>query len=339
MIISAPSDAILPLTADLAQCLNQHFPTLLIYIGNDIPGEDHVYAQYHGHPAFDLLVTTARRFVFLWYYALPSRVAKDKGTTMVDAMRTIAVDRDFDLVVKYAWAQVKPGAPALIIRQNKQARGQSIFVHPRFQEFIVKAGNPQLDEAHHSELFLATYRNYRWNFNGALPRIRAKALAMMTDSLARTHKLHHRSSIRGVVLYAGCAFHYCYPRLGFGMRDVDVNIFLSEHSGKHGMRSARAAFSRHCDIKEFGMPEYFGYHTRLLDLMWNVFHTDHPHFATDVVAYLNEMRFTSDRWATISQRPLVDLTTRQPLYIPAWVQKFASAFPHLVGQRSSQRKA
>lgn len=315
------SPQVLPLTKAVALCLEQYFPFLSIHVVQDQPGEDHVYAQHDGKPAFDLLVTTARKFVFLWYYALPSRVAGDRGMQLVDELRTIAVDSGFDLVVKYAWAQVKPGAPALIIRQGKSDMGASMFVHPKFQRFIIKGGNPELDVEQHSELFLATYRNYDWVYPEALPRLRARTAQLMEESLDRNNKGALRSELRGYLLYAGCAFHYVFPRMGFGMRDIDVNVFFSPAAYSKGVRSSRGVLTRPCGVDEFGKPEYFHNNTRLLDVMWNVLKQDSGDRRADILHYMQTMRQTSDRWATISQRPFIDLNDGTVFYLPNWLRR------------------
>lgn len=315
------ANVVLDITTSVARCLLQHFPDLDIYVANDIPGEDHVYAQYQGSPVFDLLVTTARKFVFLWYYAMPHGVAGDRGVQMVDQLRVIALDSSFDLVVKYAEARVTDGAPALIIRQNKQSKGQSILAHPKFQKFIVKKGNPQLEMEKRGALYISTYRNYEWQFPRALACIKNRSQQMMLESLKRTSKVRMQKLIASYVLYAGCAFHYVYPQLGFGMRDIDVNVFFRSTAKSKGMRSARGALSRHCGIEQFGMPEYFGHKTRLIDVMWNVLKEDDGCVADNILAFVHTMRFTSDRWATISQRPFVDLGTRKVMYVPAWLRQ------------------
>jgi hypothetical protein len=158
---------------------------------------------------------------------------------------------------------------------------------------------------------------YNWmQTEGALAKILKRSKEMVEERFGPKHR-DKIELIRGYTLYAGCAYSYLYPELGFGMRDIDVNAFFSPE----WYTNSRCAFTRHCGIKEFGEPEYFGGKTRWLDLMWNTFHTETGDFAVDVNIYLEEMRAKSDRWGTMSQRPFIDLTTEQVIYIPNWLNK------------------
>ena len=124
-------------------------------------------------------------------------------------------------------------------------------------------------------------------------------------------------------LYAGGAFSYAFPNLSFGLRDIDVEV-LFDNSWK---TNTRCAFTRPSNITELGEDDYFlgkkveGFNkTRWIDLMWNSIHqpsTGDPD--KDLIIYLNEMRFKSDRWATASQRPFVNLETKRVVYIPRWL--------------------
>jgi hypothetical protein len=125
------------------------------------------------------------------------------------------------------------------------------------------------------------------------------------------------ANVRGYVLYAGCAYHWYNPGLGFGMRDIDVNAFFSPK----WYTNSRCAFTRHCEIEQLGRSPYFAGGTRWLDLMWNTFHKETGNFAKDVCNYMQEMRMKSDRWATMSQRPMIDLATKKVIYVPTWLKK------------------
>lgn len=51
-------------------------------------------------------------------------------------------------------------------------------------------------------------------------------------------------------------------------------------------------------------------------------------FGTDVRTYTAEMRKCSDRWATISQRPIYNLETCEKIYNPLWIERLEK---HLQG--------
>jgi len=58
--------------------------------------------------------------------------------------------------------------------------------------------------------------------------------------------------------------------------------------------------------------------------MWNSFHSETGDFGEDVRQYLGEMRYKSDRWATISQRPMFDLKSQSLLYAPDWIKRLSA---------------
>lgn len=340
MSIHTISPDAMPLTHCVADTLFKHFPDLDVYVVQDIPGEDHVYAQHTGEPTFDLLVTTARKFVFLWYYAMPPRVVDDRGVLLMDDLKKLAIGQDYDLVIKYAQTRQRPHMPAMIIRQGKKATMgtgdyASIMVHPAYQKFVIKRGNPQLEGKQQSEEYLRTYRNQDWVIPNVFERLSDRTFGLVKDSLKRHGRSHMEEDLRGGILYAGCAFHYVYPKLGFGMRDVDVNVFFAPRTYSEGLRSSRGVLARNCGIEEFGKPSYFGYKTRILDVMWNILHQDTGDAHKDILAYVGEMRFTSDRWSTASQRPILDLQTGELLYVPAWLQRLEQ---HPDGAGIAQRR-
>jgi len=300
-------DEVMEITERLAECFSKHFPELTAYAVNDIPGEDHVYARdtENGKAMFDLLVSSSRKFVFLWYYVHPK-----KGYEMVEEMKELTLLRSKDFAVKYPNIPVKPGFPC-IVRYGKNPAGNP-------KKWITKGGNPQLSKEIFTEKNLNTYRDYEWmNIDNALDLIQAKALEMVKFYLNKRNKPEKIDIFQGMVLYAGCAYSYLYPELGFGMRDIDVNAFF-DHTWK---TNTRCALTQGCDIEEFGRPEYFGGNTRWLDLMWNNFHAESGIFSLDVNMYIDEMRKKSDRWATISQRPVIDLATKETIYLPNWLKK------------------
>lgn len=297
---------VLDLSRQIADCLERHFPKTSIYVVNDVEGEDHIYSKDEtGRSMFDILISSGRKFAFLWYYIHPQ-----KGMTMVDEMKNITLANDRDFVVKFPNVPVKKAGWPSILRYGKKIAGASL------ERFIIKAGNPQLNEEIFSQENLNTYRSHDWHkVRGAFGKILKKSEEMIPQRLGKN--INKLKNIRGICLYAGCAFDYAYPHLGFGMRDIDVQVFFSPD----WYTNTRCAFTRHCDIKEFGEPEYFGGKTRWLDLMWNSFHTETGNFKNDVVTYMNEMRYKSDRWATISQRPIIDLKTKKIIYEPIWLKK------------------
>ncbi len=310
IVIKGGEHLLQPVTYGLAECFCEFFPDLRAYVANDILGEDHVYATDEtGKPMFDLLVSKARKFVFLWYYLHPN-----KGMAMVESMKKLSLGSQLDYVVKYPNVPVKKAGWPSIIRYGKKSAGVAL------EKFIIKAGNPQLEEQIYSEEALNTYRSYDWQeVPGALDKILDKAKEMVPQRLKNHPDRIH--NVRGYCLYAGCAYHLAYPHLGFGMRDVDVQVFFSPK----WYTNTRCAFTRHCGIKEFGEPAYFGGKTRWLDLMWNSFHIETGDFKQDVLTYMVEMRKRSDRWATISQRPIYDLSTKELLYQPMWLKRLEAS--------------
>ena len=305
ILIESQPGEVMGLTKALADKFCEHFEELMAFAIMDIPGEDHVFAaDEKGQPMFDLLVSMSRKLVFLWYYIHPT-----PGMKMVEGMKQLALASELDFAVKYPNVPVKTGFPC-IVRYGKHPAGKP-------DKFIVKFGNPMLEDKVYTQTALNTYRSYQWmETPGALDKILAKSKLMVKERFGKKHA-DKIKNIRGYALYAGCAYSYVYPELGFGMRDIDVNAFFSPE----WYTNSRCAFTRHCDIKEFGEPEYFGGKTRWLDLMWNTFHTETGDFAEDVRVYMNEMRAKSDRWCTMSQRPFIDLVTQQIIYIPNWLKK------------------
>lgn len=291
-------------TKEISACFCRHFPDLTAYAVCDIPGEDHVFAiDDGGKPMFDLLVSASRKFVFLWYYIHPK-----KGLGMVEEMKKIVLAKDLDYAVKFPNVPVKKAGWPSIVRWGKKPAGLAL------EKFVVKAGNPSLDEKTYSEENLNTYRNYDWDKNpDAFSLILSKAKQMVPIRLGKN--IDKIENIRGYCLYAGCAYHKLYPKLGFGMRDIDVEVLFSSD----WFTNTRCAYTHPCDIKEFGQPEYFAGKTRWLDLMWNSFHKDTDNFHNDVLFYVETMRHRSDRWATISQRPIFDLETEELIYRPRWL--------------------
>lgn len=293
----------------LGECLLSHYPGIEVYAVEDIPGEDHVFARdEQSKPMFDMLVSTSRRFAFVWYYIHPQ-----KGLALVEDLKKITLMEERDFVVKFPNIPRKTGWPS-IIRYGKKQAGQML------NEFIVKKGNPQLEPQYYSDEDLNTYRNYEWyEVEGALDKILGKAKEMALKRLGKHQDKW--GNIRGYCLYAGCAYSLAYPQLGFGMRDIDVEVLFSPE----WFTNTRAAYTEHCGIEEFGTPNYFKGKTRWLDLMWNSFHTETGDFGKDVCIYMDEMRHKSDRWATISQRPMFDLTTKELIYTPGWLRKVSSS--------------
>lgn len=307
---------VMKLTIALGECFKKHFAKSKVYCVSDVIGEDHIYAiDENNKPMFDMLVSTARKFVFVWYYLHPS-----KGIDLAEELQDISLKDEKDFVIKYPNIPVKQitgtykWAIPSILRYGKKPAGKTLRKH--IEDFKIKGGNPQLEEKEYSDSCLETYRNYEWHKNPeALDKIKNKAYLMIIERLKKhPEKL---KNLRGMCLYAGCAYHMSYPQLGFGMRDIDVQAFFSPE----WFTNTRCAFTRHCDIDDFGKPEYFKGKTRWLDLMWNSFHSETGNFDDDVALYLNEMRYKSDRWATISQRPIINLETKKIIYKPNWIQK------------------
>lgn len=297
---------VLPLSVGLGEIFHRHYPDCRVIVVQDIPGEDHIFAwDEQSKPMFNMLVSTARRFAFTWYYIHPR-----KGLDLVEDLRQTTLMARRDFVIKYPNLPFRNAGWPSILRYGRYEAGQMLH------NFIVKGGNPQLELERFSDEALATYRMYNWYaVPGALDKILAKAKTMAVERLkSNPDKL---GNIRGYCLYAGCAYSLTYPQLGFGMRDIDVQVFFSPE----WYTNTRAAFTRHCNIPEFGEPAYFDRKTRWLDLMWNSFHVENGTFADNVCRYVDEMRRKSDRWATISQRPMWDLTTKELIYTPQWLQK------------------
>jgi len=295
------------LTLQLANCLVQNFGNSTVYCVQDIPGEDHIYAcNQDNKPIFDMLVSRGRKFAFLWYYLHPRN-----GLAMVEQMKKLSLERSMDFAVKFPNVPVKKEGWPSIVRYGKNPAGLAL------EKFIVKAGNPMLEEKTYSEENLNTYRNYDWHsVPGALDKILEKAKKMTQERLPRRKNMS-MDKVRGYFLYAGCAYHYAYPYLGFGMRDIDVEVLTSSEV----YTNTRCAQTEPCDIKEFGEPEYFKGHTRWLDLMWNSMHQETGDANYDLLVYMEEMRYRSDRWATMSQRPFINLETKEIVYIPNWLKK------------------
>lgn len=297
---------VLPITTTLAEFFQEYIGSTT-YCVSDISGEDHIYVQdQDGKPMFDALVSSSRKFFFVWYYIHPS-----KGLALMDKMREVAIEDNKDFVVKFPNVPVKKAGWPSILRYGKKPAGVAL------RDFVIKAGNPQLQKEIFSDSNLNTYRNHDWmEIDGAYKRILHKSKEMAKERLSKKHP-DKEKNIRGYCLYAGCAYHAVNPELGFGMRDIDVQVFFSPE----WYTNTRCAHTRPCGIEEFGTPEYFKGKTRWLDLMWNSFHTETGNFHHDVRVYMDEMRHKSDRWATISQRPMIDLITEEVIYQPRWLHR------------------
>jgi len=297
----------------LAECLQKYFPELDIYVVSDIPGEDHIYVRIADNkiPIFDMLISSARKFAFLWYYTYPDSV---RGLKMVDDMKSIALkEMDFDFAVKFPEMTIKKHGWPSIIRWGKTTAGEKL------EKYIIKKGNPYLENDKPIEV-IWDYRNYEWlKIPNALKLILNKAKNMIDEYFARRpNKSHEKENIACYTLYAGCGFSYVYPQYSFGMRDIDVNVFFKSNSSIYGFR---AAFTRECGITEFGTPKYFGGKTRWLDLFVNRLLDDGSNIKQSVINFMNKKRFESDRWSTISQRPIINLENGEVLYTPNWIQK------------------
>lgn len=304
----------LPLTTKIGNCLSKHFPDIEIFLVSDIPGEDHIYAiNEFNVPMFDLLISKNRKFAFIWYYLH----LEEKGIKMVKEMKDIALQEKKDFVIKFPNFPKKRPDIHTTIRWGRNTGGQTNL--NLLNKVMIKKGNLQLEDKIYSRENLATYRNYDWiKVPKALDMILVKAKEM---AIARLQKHPERiKEIRGYCLYAGCAYHYVYPELGFGMRDIDVNVFFSP---KYRVGSI-CTFTENCGIEEFGRPEYCEGKTRWLDLMWNNFRSEKGNFDENVNDYMSKMRPTSDRWATMSQRPFINLETQKVIYLPNWLKKMYS---------------
>ena len=301
----------LPLTRKLAACLTENHKRIKVFCVEDIPGEDHVYAKNeHGVPMFDMLISSKRKFAFIWYYIN----LYAKGIAMVETMKDIALAERKDFVIKFPnFPKKRPDIHTTIRWGEKEGGAVNLKL---LHKVMVKKGNPQLEEKIYTRQQLAEYRNYDWiKVPGALDKILKKAKSMCMARLM--NKPERIPEIRGYVLYAGCAYHHTYPDFGFGMRDIDVNVFFSPKV----MVGSICTFTENCGIEEFGRPEYCDKETRWLDLMWNTFHEDNKNFDQNILDYTAAMRATSDRWATISQRPIINLTTKKIIYRPNWIQR------------------
>lgn len=278
---------VLNLSVEMANIFHQHYPDCRALVVQDVPGEDEIYAiDEHNKPAFSMLVSASRKLVFIKYYVLPC-----SGLRMLEEIKAN-------------------------LRQYR---------------FLLKLGNPMLESTDyevvkrrlrrsHSPLgelsneFLATYRMHDWyKISGVLETILRKTREMTLERLLRTHP-DKIDNIRGYCLYAGSAVSISYPELSFGIRDVDVQVFLSPE----WWTNMRGAFTRDLGIPE--MPPY-GDQPRWLDLMWNSFHTEQGSFGDNVCRYIEEMRYKSDRWATIARQPMIDLVSKQIVYTPKWLEK------------------
>lgn len=276
------------LAVRLAETFHEHYPDCRVLVVQDTPGEDHVFAlDDHNKPAFDLFASSSRKLAFLWYYVYPRR-----ALALPEELKSAA---GWGSVVR--WDLRKGAGPV----------------------FITKKGSPQLEPGEFDDRALIAYRLYDWyTVPAAMDKILTRAKIMTVQRL-RSHP-EKIANIRGYCLYAGCAYTLVYPELSFGMRDIDVQVFFSPD----WWTNMRSAFSRECEIEEFGRPElYFSGRTRTLDLMWNSFHIEQGSFADNVRRYIEEMRYKSDRWATMSQRPLIDLETKEVIYVPRWLERVA----------------
>lgn len=301
----------LPLTIKLAECLFKHFPTAKIFAVNDIIGEDHVYAQNQNNiPMFDMIITTVRKFAFIWYY----HDLYKKGINMVQEMKDIALKERKDFIIKFPNFPKKRPDIHTTIRWGQKVGGEKNLM--LLNKILIKKGNPQLEEKIHSRELLTTYRNFNWNkIPNALDMILGKAKNMAMVRLE--NKKERIPEIRGYYLYAGCGFSYSFPKLGFGMRDIDVNVMFSP---KYKVGSI-CTFTENCEIEQFGRPEYCDGETRWLDLMWNNLHHDTGNTDEDMLGFIKKIRSHSDRWATGCQRPIINLETKKIIYIPEWLKK------------------
>lgn len=309
---------VLPITVRLGKTFEKHFPDTRIYLVNDVPGEDHLYVLGEDDkPVFDALISTARRFVFLWYYTLPR-----KGFDLIRDLRDLALSKDQDLVIKFPNVpeqkavnpNSKVGNKGLYPAYLRFGSRQSNSTYKTLRDFIVKTGNPQLEQKIYTESALADFRRYDWASPTALKAIEKRAKEMIAGKHFSDPK--RRKDIRGYYLYAGCAMSYAFPKFGFGMRDIDVQAFFNSRK----FINTRNAYTRYCEIEEFGRPAYFNNQTRWLDLMYNSLRSDSKDLDADVVAYIGLLRRESDRWATMSQRPFINLATQKVIYVPNWIK-------------------
>lgn len=309
---------VMPITTVLGKVFQKHFHKTRIFLVNDILGEDHLYVLGNDDkPVFDALISSVRKFVFLWYYTLPS-----KGFDLIKDLRDTALKAKQDLVIKFPNVpenkpvnpNSKVGNKGLYPAYLRFGHRQSNSTYRTLKEFIVKTGNPQLEAKIYTESALEDFRRYDWQSDTALASIHKRAKQMIAGKSWSDPKQPKR--LRGYYLYAGCAMSFAFPKFGFGMRDIDVQAFFTSEK----FVNTRNAYTRYCEIEEFGRPAYFNKETRWLDLMYNSLRSDSKDLDADVVAYIGLLRRDSDRWATMSQRPFINLETEKVIYTPNWIK-------------------
>ncbi len=295
------------LSIRVGETFEKFFPESESFIINDISGEDHIitFLNESRKPIFDSMITTARKFVFVWYYNLPD----ERGIEMIEAMKNMVINDSFDFAVKYAGVQQKSTGFPSIIRYGTKTAGH------QHEKFVLKKGNIFLEDKRniYDDENKQTYRIYEWGNDSVLDKIYKKSDEMLKIRL-RNHP-DYLNHVLGFYLYSGGAFSYVFPRLGFGLRDIDVEVLFDNKI----KTNTRCAFTRNCDIEELGVPKYFNYKTRWLDLMFNNVHTEETETRKALKLYLDEMRAKSDRWSTMAQRPFINLLTHQIEYIPNWI--------------------
>ena len=141
-IIKIIGTDVMPISLALAECFALYYNDSDVYVVNDIIGEDHIYAvNNEKKPMFDMLVSSARKFVFVWYYIHPS-----KGIEMVEDLKKIVLNNGKDFVIKYPNIPMRKTGWPSILRYGKKPAGMML------EKFIVKKGNPQLEEKYYQKL-------------------------------------------------------------------------------------------------------------------------------------------------------------------------------------------
>lgn len=297
------------ISVKIANLFEDFFTESTSYVINDKVGEDHIYIVKGNTPIFDAMVTSARKFVFVWYYNIPD----ERGIKMIDEMKNMVLNSSvYDFAVKYAGVQQKSTGFPSIIRYGKKEAGH------QHEKFVLKHGNIFLEDKKniYDDENKLTYRNYNWANKKILNKIYNKSNEMLRQR-ARLHPEYLINNIIGYYLYSGAAFSYLFPSLSFGLRDIDVEVLFDNKI----KTNTRCAFTRNCEIDELGKPKYFDYKTRWLDLMYNNTHSDDVDPSSALTTFLNEMRNKSDRWSTMSQRPFINLVNDEVVFIPEWIKK------------------
>ena len=308
---------VLELSVELGKIIEDYFNNLKVYVINDIDNEDHIYAitEIDNKPIFDLLISTKRKFGFLWYFTYPS----EKGIEMVKKMKEKCLNSSYDLMVRYVAVKIKPN---LMIFNNNEKNDK---IQTKIENFILKHGNPFLEDVNtiNDKEFILTYRNFDWHKEkDILDKILKRSKEMFYERLKK-----HPDKIQNAhlfLLYAGGGFSFCFPKLAFGIRDIDVEVLMTNK----WFIVTRQAYAKYTEIDELGKPKFLDYKTRKLDLMINSLHSDITNDRkSDLILYLNEMRSKSNRWATMAQRPFIDLETKEILFVPYWIRRLF--FSHL----------